>query len=411
MQSNHQNSAHLLQAIFSVCLVREDAAAISAAVAKVNGSEFEGEFHEYITADRRPQFSAALKNATNCVALVDCDRDPDLALQTIERLQQIFLHKVNLIALSRQADASFLLRAMRAGCRDFLPKPIDTEQLAEALKRFQAAHLIAAQPLNAGKVLSFFGAKGGVGTTALAVHLATHLVRRHHKKVLLIDHQHELGHVGLYLGIKDWVYYFEELVRNVDRLDAELLEGFIVKHPSGLDVLPSPDSCASFHNTPPDAIERVMDYLRQRYDFVLVDSSIQYRDVIQALIAASDEVVMITTPEIAALRDLARHIEHMSLINGVTGKIRVVINRSTAEDAVTPKQVEQAIRFPVSYYIPNNYFDLLRAINAGEPIPPQHRGGFTQAIAKWSDTLAIGPADSEKAAEPKKLFNLFRYSQ
>jgi len=255
-----------------------------------------------------------------------------------------------------------------------------------------------------------FGVKGGVGTTTLAVHLAMHLVRRHRKKVLLIDHQHELGHVALHLGMKESVYHFDELVRNADRLDSDLLDGFVTRHASGLEVIPSPDACSPSQAASPEAINRVMDYLRTRYDFILLDSSLQSVSQLTAIMTASDEVSLVSTPDVAALRDLVRRIEHLSLITGFTTKLRVVINRSTSDDAVSTDDIQTAVRFPVSVAVPNNYADLMRAINAGEPIAPQRRGGFTQAVAQWANRLAADPSaqslQPSKAAspEPKRLF-------
>src|ERR1700722_3301579 len=103
---------------------------------------------------------------------------------------------------------------MQAGCNEFIPKPAEPAVVRSTLKRFQSAHLgHAAVSNSAGRILSLLGAKGGVGTTTLAVHLANNLVRRHRKRVLLIDHHHELGHVALLLGIRNSQYHFDELVR------------------------------------------------------------------------------------------------------------------------------------------------------------------------------------------------------
>ena len=113
MEMSNANPDQIVQAVFSVCASTDVTSATLVAINGTAGSEFAGEFQEYITADKRPQFSAELKSAAGCVALIDCDRDPELALQTIERLQQIFLHKVSLVAIASQTDASFLLRAMR----------------------------------------------------------------------------------------------------------------------------------------------------------------------------------------------------------------------------------------------------------------------------------------------------------
>ncbi len=401
---------HAIQAVFSVCASPDVAEAAVAACESLAGSSFVGEFHEYFSGERRPQFSPGLKAANGCVALVDCDRDPVLALETMERLRNVSLKNLNIVAFSTKMDATYLLGAMRAGCNEFLTKPANELALSEALKRFQSADLaeIAGQR-SAGRLLCFYGAKGGVGTTTLAVHLANNLVRRHHKRTLLIDHHHELGHVALYLGLSVNQYHFDELIHNADRLDADLLKGFVARHPSGLEVLASPDGCAPEHSAGAEEIHAVLTFLRAQYDYVIIDSSMSYKDIVAPMLRVSDEVVLVSTPDVAALRDLARRVEHLSLIEATTTKLRIVINRSTSDDAVTPDQIQAAVRFPVMIAIPNNYADLLRAINAGEPIPPQHRSTFAQQISKWADRLISADAlEADATATTKKRFSFWQ---
>ena len=411
--SNVADAGIILQAIFSVCVTEDVDDAIAECAAEIPGAEFVGQFQEYLSAEHRPQFPDFIKNAGGCVALIDCDKDRELALQTMERLQQSFPQNLRLIAVSTSTDQSFLLSAMRAGCDDVLHRPIDMPHLVASLKRFQRSFVLqTSTPSSAGKLLSFYGVKGGVGSTTLAVHLATHLVRMHKKKVLLIDHKHELGHVTLHLGMKESVYNFDELLRNADRLDAKLLEGFVARHPSGLDVIPSPDFCSRLHSGSPEATLRVMNYLRSQYDFVLVDSSLAYEQSFAAIVEVSDEVALISTPDVAALRDLVRRVEHIVTQKGLSEKLKIVINRSTSEDAVGAKEIAAAIKFPIATSVPNCYVELLSAINEGEPISPHHRGGFTLALAQWTERV-VGrdlPAMTTTKSRRLKRFNIFNHA-
>ena len=397
------------QAIFSVCADEAVVSVATAAALKLSGAQFAGEFRDYISAEKRPQFSPILKNAVSSVALIDFDRDPELALETAERLRQIFLNRISIVGIGTQLDAGILLRAVRKGCTEFLTKPVSLTELAAALNRFQA--VITVDPdthSSIGRVVAFFGAKGGVGTTMLAVHLATHLVRQHGKKTLLIDHKQQLGHVALYLGLKDTLYHFDELLRNADRLDAELLNGFVIRHRSGLDVIASPEMSAGPHETKGDELERVMDFLRREYDYVLIDSPVACQDFKTNIIDQFDEIYIVSTPDVAALRDLARLVENLSLTESAVSKLRVVVNRSTASDSITPQQIEKVVRFPISIAVPNNYFELLRAINDGEPIPPQRRSEFNQAVARWANRIVHGAGVMEPAAMKKGLFSFLR---
>lgn len=398
-----------IQAIFTVRAGDAVMEAASAAAQKVSGALFAGGFNDYITANRRPQFSPILRNALSCVALIDLDEDPELALETVERLQQIFLHRISIVGIGSRLDAGVLLRAVRNGCTEFLTKPVAQDELIAALNRFQAVRTIDPQaPSSIGRVVAFFGSKGGVGTTMLAVHLAIHLVRQHGKKVLLIDQKPQLGHIALYLGLKDTQYHFDELLRNADRLDAELLEGFLVRHRSGLHVIASPEMAAGPHETKPEEMASVMEFLRREYDYILVDCPPALQDLKASVVEQADEIYIVSTPDVAALRDLARLVEGLSLSESAISKLRVVVNRSTATDSITPEQIEKAVRFPISVAVPNNYFELLQAINDGEPIAPQRRSEFNQALAKWANRLVGGISAPESGTAKKGLLSFLR---
>jgi pilus assembly protein CpaE len=395
--------------IFSVCASPDVAAATMEASADISGSEFVGEFHDYFTPDRRPQLPAALKASIVCAAVVDCDRDPELALGTMERLRTMGLKNLSIVAFATKMDAGYLVRAMRAGCNEFLSKPADASALRAALLRFESAHMASlGSKEKLGRIISFYGAKGGVGTTTLAVHLANNLVTRHRKRTLLIDHQHELGHVALYLGMKDSLYHFDELVRNANRLDKALLDGFVTRHNSGLEVLASSDVCAPAHKSNPEELELVLNFLRTQYEYIIIDSSMGYKEIVGPMVRGSDEVYLVSTPDVAALRDLARRIEHLSLDDETGRKLRIVINRSTADDAVSSEQIQAAVRFPVWMAIPNAYAELVRAINAGQPVRAQHRSPFAQHISKWADRLISVSSTPTAQPAPKKRFSLWR---
>ena len=144
------------------------------------------DYDNYFSTTKLPPLTQRAIEAQGCVAVVDFDKDPELALETAECLRRSFYHKIAILALSSTTDPDLLLRAMRAGYSEFLGKPFDTDEFSmhsPARSRWTAN--IAARTTNSGKILSFFGAKGGVGTTTLAVHLAMYLVRGSGKRCCL----------------------------------------------------------------------------------------------------------------------------------------------------------------------------------------------------------------------------------
>jgi pilus assembly protein CpaE len=406
----HHNSAPARFTVFTVCADEETVANVMDGCAYAPDTEFAGDFPDYIARGKRPQFSQRVKDSAACIAIIDFDRDPEKAAQSAEIVNQALAGKIATVAVSNRGDAELVLEAMRAGCGEFLTRPFDLAQFTATIARLQARFtaISTETPRNSGNVLSFFGVKGGVGTTTLAVYLATFLVRQHRKKVLLIDHHHQLGHVCLYLGLKENPYYFDELLRNVDRLDAALLAGFLTHHPSGLDLLPSPDTCAGRYAGNSHDMEHVLEFLRGEYDYVLLDSSLEYQDVNSAIVDHSDEVYLVATPDVAALRDLSRHVENFGLDATAAHKVRIALNRASSRDAVNKEQVENAVRFPVSVTVSNNYAELVHAINAGEPLSPQRRSEFTSQIGKWANRMVHTHSNPETESPKRKSFAFWR---
>jgi len=379
-----------------------------ASVAQMPWALVQVDFETYFSAAKRPHFTERAIDAQACIAVIDFDSEPERALETAEFLRQSFYHKIAIVALSSATDPDLLLRAMRAGCSEFLGKPFDCDEFTDTIARLDKRwSATIARPQNSGKVLSFFGAKGGVGTTTLAVHLATFLVRAFRKKVLLIDNHAQLGHVSLYLGLDGSHHNFHELVRNVGRLDQDLLRGFIATHASGLDVLSSPDIHGGVRNTDADSVERTLEFLSSQYDVVILDCEASFEDINLAIVALSNWVYLVATPEIGAIHDLSRYVDGLIQNEQATEKLQVVINRYSSHEAVTIEQIEKAVRLPIAIKISNSYTELVRSINIGEPVPSDRKSDFSLQLMKWAASIA-GAGEEIAPESVKKRFALWK---
>ncbi len=366
------------------------------------------DYENYFSTTRLPALTQRAIEAQGCVAVVDFDQDPELALQTAECLRQSFYHRIAILAFSSSTDPDMLLRAMRAGYSEFISKPFDGDEFTDALTRLDHRwSSTVARPQNSGKILSFFGAKGGVGTTTLAVHLAMFLTRGFGKKVLLIDNHAQLGHVVLYLGMDGSNHHFYDLVLNVSRLDQELLRGFVATHAGGLDVLSSPDVYGAVWKADADSVERTLEFLSTQYDFVLLDCEASFEDINLAVVAFSNWIYLVATPEIGAVRDLSRYVDGLIQNEQAIKKLQVIINRYSSREAVTIDQIEKAVHLPIAFKIPNNYGELVQSINIGEPLTPDSKSEFSLALMKWAATLVkVVPATVPEPA--KKKFALWK---
>lgn len=355
-------------------------------------------FDAYISARRRPHFPDSLRAGDGCVALINFETDSEEAAAAASYLHQTFRGRIVVIAVSDQTDPASMLAAMRAGCTEFLSSPLQGPTLLGAFQRVEE-HLTQRTPTSdaAGSVLALLGAKGGVGTTTLGVHLAIYLAQINKKRVLLIDSKAQFGHVCIYLGMDGSSCHFQEVVSNVNRLDSELLGAFVGRHASGIDLLSSPDVGQIARAMHPDGVTPTLDFLRREYDFVIVDCDDSADEITRAVIAASSQVYLVATPDITAIRDLSRQVDDLARIDD-SSKIKVVINRYSSQFAVSLEEIEKAIRSPVSFNIPNNYVELVRSANLGVPVSANTKSGFTTELIRWSHSL-VGTISNQLPSE------------
>lgn len=408
MQAQYSSDS-LQVALLTVRIDQDTVAQIGQAAVDMPWTLSHMDCENYFSTTNRPYLTQQVINAQACIAVIDFDKNPALALETAEFLRASFHHKIAIMALSSATDPDLLLRAMRAGYSEFLDKTFDCELFINTLTLLhQRWTMSSGRPHDAGKILSFFGAKGGVGTTTLAVHLAMFLVQVFKKKVLLIDNHAHLGHVCLYLGVDGNNHYFNELVRNVSRLDQDLLRGFIATHPSGLDILASPDVHGDEINTDTAGVERTLEFLSTQYDFVLIDCEASFEDMNLAIIELSNLVYLVATPEIGAIRDLSRYVDGLIQNEQATDKLKVIVNRYSSHEAVTVEQIEKAIRLPVAIRVANNYGELVRSINVGEPVvSASGKSDFSIQLMSWATDLAAHP-ETKVVLPAKKRFALWK---
>jgi len=231
-------------------------------------------------------------------------------------------------------------------------------------------------------------------------------VALHRKRVLLIDNHPEFGHVCLYLGLDGTRYHFDELIRNVNRLDSSLLRGFIAKHSSGLEVLSSPEAHDAARTVDPDALERTLEFLRGEYDYVILDCETSLEETSLAVMDRSDQIYLVSTPDIGAIRDLSRYIDGLSRNESTSSRLHIVINRYSSHGAIAIEQIEKAIRVPVEVRLGNAYAECLHAINVGEPVQPDKKSEYAAQFTKWASILT-GESNGRPAQPARKSFSLF----
>jgi len=345
------------------------------------------------------------------VCVVDFDEGEE-SIRMTRKLREGCETGVTLFAACSDSRPEQIITAMRAGCSEYLLKPFQADQVVEALAHVESWRQ-GKTPGQKGHVITLMGAKGGAGTTALAVHLAQSLAQRHHQSCLLVDQHPALGEVALCLGLGRNQYSFYELVHNMDRLDAELLQGFLLQHSSGLHVLDAPQSIQAFRATPPDAIEHTLAFLAENYQFVIVDCPPGLSEDTCAAIRQSDRLAIIITPELPAIHNAIRSVEYLTGSHYPAENIDIVLNRHSRRNTLDDREIESSLRRPIVVRVPNNYAQIVSAINSGTPVDRSRKSDLPTAFDAWSDRL-IGDEEvvEEVAAAAsrngsRKLLSLF----
>ncbi len=331
------------------------------------------------------------------ICVIDFDEDVEKGCRVAQRLRDGCDHSLGIFAAASNYDAEPIIAAMRSGCSEYLLKPFQQERISQALAHVAARPHGKAGDLVKGQIVTVMGAKGGTGATSLALHLALNLVQRHQQKCLLIDEHPALGDASLYLGLGRHQYSFYELVHNTDRLDADLLRGFLLRHSSGLDVLDSPESIDAFPHASPEAIEHTLSFLGENYQFVIIDCPPGLTEETGAAIRQSNRLAIVITPELPAIRNALRTIEYLTSMHYADDSIDIVLNRHSKKSALSDQEVEAALHRPIAVKIPNNYGAVVNAINAGIPLEFGHKSELPAAFDSWADRLTGSESDAPAA--------------
>ncbi len=355
------------------------------------------ELQHYLAEEQDSVFVDRLRDLRPDICIIDFDRDREKASRTAERIREV-LSETAIFAASSKSQPDLIIRAMRSGCTEYLSKPVGRDQLLEALARVGARRKEKREQ-KTGQLLAFLSAKGGTGSTTLAIHLAAHLARNHGRRALLVDLHPDLGDAAIFLALTRHQYHFYDLAENTHRLDADFLQGFVVHHPSGLDVLPAPDGVDSPRHVATDAMQRILEFLRGQYEYVVVDCFPALTEEVMTVIDMSDQLFLVATPEIPALRNVARHLEFFGRFDYPRDKVRVVINRHMKGGAITDAQIEKAIRKNIYWKVPNQYNEVIRAINNGDPLSVSPKSELMICMTDWSASLTGSQAQATKKQE------------
>ena len=263
------------------------------------------------------------------------------------------------IVVSETKDPELILRSMRAGAREFVLES-DHEELRLAV-RTHAKVTFGTGEL--GQVITVFGAKGGVGATAIATNLAGAMQRRS-LRVCLVDLDLYLGDVLAFLDIPG-SYSITDVLANMSRLDRDLLATSVTKHRSGVSVLAQSSKVEEAEQIKGPDVTALLEFLRRNYDFVIVDGVRGFDELSLAALDGSQHVFMTLTQDVPAVRNGQRCLELFGRLQYDQGRIKLLLNRYTKASKITVEVVGETLGQPLTHTISNDFLLLIDAINRG----------------------------------------------
>src|SRR6185295_10089906 len=330
---------------------------------------------------------------------------------------------VQVVILSVQGDQNYMRRAMLAGARDFLTKPPMGDELISAIRRAglmaqgERSKSVQIQSIPAigsigsvisfgapkGKIVIVYSPKGGAGCTTLAVNLALTL-HNEDTPVALVDGNLQFGDVAVFVN-EQGKNTIIDLAPRAEELDPEIVEEVMLKHAaSGMHVLAAPSRPEYAEKVSSSQFLKVLEYLRQMYAYVVVDTAALLTDVTLAAIDISDLIVLVTTQDIPSIKNCRLFLDLLQTLGIERDRVLFVMNRYDKRINITPERVTENLKQEVVSVIPFDEQTATKAVNRGIPFvldsknQPAARGVFSLA-----ESVRARVAAQEAADEPNRI--------
>ena len=317
--------------------------------------------------------------------------------------------KVPIIMLTAEADVEQRVRGLRAGADDDIVKPFHPLELIARIKALLARSeggtpRRTSDKSTLGRLACFYGAKGGVGTTTIAINTAIALATRLKRKTALIDANLQFGDTRVFMDMGlDSASMVNAITEN--DLDAELLKRLVVSHRTGIDLLLAPpnpeqaDIVVERQRTDPGALSNILALMRRAYDYTLVDMAKTIDDFNLQLFDEADFIFVVMTADLSCLKNVRLVLETMDSLGYERSKIQLILNRSNAYTGINVDNAESALGRKIDFQVINEYRGAISALNSGEPFMSSRPDGpLGQSVSTFARELdAIFAAEAVPA--------------
>jgi pilus assembly protein CpaE len=350
------------------------------------------------------------------LVVVDIRADASSGMAAIERLRSSS-QGLAIFAVAAAAEPDMILQAMRAGANEFFPwNNAEGSQAARAMEESftgavrrtatrREAATAGAKPPCVTHV--FLGAKGGAGTTTVAVNCGVELARLTKRPTIVVDLKSCLGEVALFLGIRPR-FTVLDAIENLHRLDKDFLKELVSKHKSGLDILAGSEQFDRPNAQDAGALEELLRVLTRAYDYVVIDAGNVINAPVAAALYAADTIFLVANPDVPSIRNAQRLVDRVRQLGAGSERVKVLLNRASDQNLVGPKQIETALGYGIHHTFSSDYRTVSTALNSGVPLSLTNNSEIAAQFDNFTRHL-VGLVDEVKPEpERRRVFlNLF----
>lgn len=299
----------------------------------------------------------------NIIVFIDIT---DCTDKTFSAIEEIKLFTSKIVITSADYSTNSIVKAMRLGAKEFLPKPVIKEDLQRIVSIFLQHE--DEEDESASKIITVYSNKGGIGKTTIAVNLAAELAKTTKDKVALIDLNLQLGDISTFLNLNpafDVSYVIKNLI---EKKEDTLLKAFEKYKQTTMFVLSDPNYIEQSESITPQQITNLFQALKRVFPYIIVDMSSNIDPNSLKILDLSDWILFTTIVNIPAIRNSQRCLNLFKSRRYPEDKVKIIINRFMENDEIKAEDIETTLGEKIYWKIPNNYFSIMEAINKGVTI-------------------------------------------
>ncbi|MBU0640804.1 MAG: hypothetical protein KKB50_18215 [Planctomycetes bacterium] len=310
------------------------------------------------------------------VLLLHLDPNPAAMMEVVAPVIEARKDHLAAIAMTENRDAELVMRAMRAGMREFLWKPFPPEQLKEILQRIGNEQEGSSKRL--GRLVPVCGACGGLGVTTLVTNVAVELAQLEdwgdapshsaRPRVAIVDLDFRFGQAAMFLDAQP-TYTIAELCDTPEALDVQMIERAMVKHSSGVHLLAPPTDMAQAERITAGQCAGVLSAVQECYDFVIIDGPVRFDPTARAVFDIADVCLVMVQLLVPPVRNTDRMLRELARGGYNMERIRLVCSRFGRDSGyLHPGDVETTLGRKLEFLIPDDWKTSSTAVNMGAPL-------------------------------------------